>query len=61
MNLLSNLENETRGSASNSSGFWGKLERAGVGEPFGDAIIAMVLERGSDMSRAIVVYKVQVR
>lgn len=42
MNLSASFEKETRESASNSSGFWGKLERGGAGEWFGDSILAII-------------------
>ncbi len=45
MNFWSSLEKETRGSASNSSGFWGKLERAGAGEWDGEVIFAIMWEQ----------------
>jgi len=42
MNLLSSFEYEIRGSASNSSGFWGKFENAGACGLEGDSTLAMV-------------------
>ena len=42
MNLLASFEKETRESASNSSGLWGKLDRGRAGEWFGDSMLAMI-------------------
>ena len=43
MNLLSSFEKEMRGSLSNSSGFWGKLDKGGAGKLLGDSPLAIVV------------------
>lgn len=41
--MLSIFEKETRGSASNSSGFWGNVDMPGAGDSEGDSRLAMMV------------------